>query len=196
MFLERCLPCCLSHVGVLCGLRNKALGRYDFRCFLIRPSLLIIELTWLELWGAPAVGHLILTLPVLLMILWRSWRGGCVQRAFERGASMLSRLALFWRFDGRCSQIKTKSALFWFWNENFFIYKSVILFFGCCMIGLSSKLQINATETHELSHNIVCCYKRCAPDLHSLMYWNAKPSFQPSSLLICPSPISFWKVRR
>lgn len=42
MFLERCLPCCLSHVGVLCGLRNKALARYDFRCSLIRPSPLIM----------------------------------------------------------------------------------------------------------------------------------------------------------
>lgn len=55
-FQERCLPCYISHVGVLCGyILYNALGRYNITCFLIRPSLQAgILLEWCS---AHAVGH-------------------------------------------------------------------------------------------------------------------------------------------
>lgn len=61
------------------------------------------------------------------------------------------------------------------------------------------KLHNDATaeiKEHELSLDIVCYCKCCAPYLHSLILKYKAVSFNPSSpSSLLPLPFSYWKVR-
>lgn len=124
MFPERCLPCLLSHVGVLCGYslyfkkKKMLLGDFLFRYFLICPSL-----------GATWPFNLASASPATVF-LSRSRREGRIQRVYEHGPT-LSQLAPPWLFlvgdvgESRAdvSALNNRLSFPWLWNETcFFLF--------------------------------------------------------------------------
>lgn len=129
MFLERCLPCCLSHVGVLCGyIYKNVLRRCTFIYFLIHLSLFITKLVLLE-WCSPlTVGHLDFTYPVM----WNWWSFSWVARGkgvFREHVNVVVPSSHYWQPDGclvevksRCLLSEQSALLFLVVEGNFFLY--------------------------------------------------------------------------